>query len=171
MLPCVLTLPGMGTLLVRTDFGDDEAWDRVRDEATREYGPDGFRACVEPVKAAAPVDDSGPSVLFVADRVRFGSGEDPILVVDLDDKTLSVAEFPEIAGRAPFRCVPSELWGVENNLNISNMDWEDFASAVGGDGVFRGFGLPPPTPDGAAEADRRTRLPVARCRFCPSWVK
>jgi len=32
------------------------------------------------------------------------------------------------------------LWGVENNLNISNMDWEEFASAVDEGGVFRGFG-------------------------------
>jgi hypothetical protein len=60
--------------------------------------------------------------------------------VDLSDTYLSVAEFPEIAGRTPFRCISSELWGVDNNLNISNMDWEDFAGAAGKDGVFRGFG-------------------------------
>jgi uncharacterized protein DUF6924 len=29
---------------------------------------------------------------------------------------------------------------VDNNLNISNTDWEDFAGAAGEDGVFRGFG-------------------------------
>jgi hypothetical protein len=149
-------LPGRGTLLVRTDFANDDAWDLVRDEATREYEPDGFRAYVEPVsdpqwadaawelvKAAAPVDDDGPSVLFIADSITFASPEHPILVVDLDDKILSVAEFPEIAGRTPFRCIPSELWSVENNLNISNMDWEEFAREVGDDGVFRGFELPP----------------------------
>jgi hypothetical protein len=154
-------LPGMGTLLVRTDFTDDDAWDRVRDEATREYGPDGFRAYVEPVsdpqwvgatwesvKAAAPVDDTGPRMLFIADSITFASPEHPILVVDLDDKILSVAEFPEIAVRTPFRCIPSELWGAENNLSISNMDWEEFASEVGDDGVFRGF-EPPPTSEGA----------------------
>lgn len=28
---------------------------------------------------------------------------------------------------SPFRCIPSELWAVENNLSISNMDWEEFA--------------------------------------------
>lgn len=39
----------MGTLLVRTDFTDDDAWDQVRDAAAREYGPDGFRAYAEPV--------------------------------------------------------------------------------------------------------------------------
>jgi hypothetical protein len=152
ILPCMPTLPHIGALLVRTDFTDDDAWDQVRAEATREYGPDGFQANVEPVsdlqwagatwesvKAAAPVDDDGPRVLFIADNITVASPEHPILVVDLDDKILSVAEFPEIADRTPFRCIPSELWGVENNLSISNMDWEEFASDVGDDGVFRGF--------------------------------
>jgi hypothetical protein len=146
------TLPDRGLLLVRTHFADDEAWDRVQEEATREYGPDRFRAYVEPVsdpqwadatwesvKAAAPVDDEGPCVVFIADRITFASPEHPILVVDLDDKILSVAEFPEIADRTPFRCIPGELWSVDSNLSISNMDWEDFATEVDEDGVFRGF--------------------------------
>jgi hypothetical protein len=34
---------------------------------------------------------------------------------------------------------PPELWGVENNLNIANMDWEDFAGRVDESGVSRGF--------------------------------
>lgn len=148
--------------LVRTDFADDDAWDQVQDEATREYWPDedqpdGFSANVAPVsdprwagatwetvKAAAPVDDTGPCVLFIADGITFASPEHPILVVDLDDKILSVAEFPEIADRTPFRCIPSELWGVENNLSIANMEWEAFAEAVDDDGVFRGFEPPLP---------------------------
>ena len=41
--------------------------------------------------------------------------------------------------RVPFRCIPAELWSIENNLNIANMDWEEFAEAVGADGIFRGF--------------------------------
>jgi hypothetical protein len=32
------------------------------------------------------------------------------------------------------------MWGVENNLSLANMDWEDFAATVDEDGVFRGFG-------------------------------
>jgi hypothetical protein len=31
------------------------------------------------------------------------------------------------------------MWGVENNLSIANMDFEEFADAVGPDGIFRGF--------------------------------
>jgi hypothetical protein len=31
------------------------------------------------------------------------------------------------------------LWGIENNLSIANMDFEEFGNAVGKDGIFRGF--------------------------------
>ena len=94
----------------------------------------------ETVKAAVPASSDGASVLFIADSISLSSPDHPILVVDLSDTFLSVAEFPEIAGRTPFRCIPSELWSVDNNLNIANMDWEEFAGAAGEDGVFRGFG-------------------------------
>jgi len=47
---------------------------------------------------------------------------------------------------------------VENNLNIANLDWEDYASRAGG-GIYRGFELPPPpTAEEKAEAERRARL-------------
>ncbi|WP_375154248.1 hypothetical protein [Paenarthrobacter sp. CM16] len=32
-----------------------------------------------------------------------------------------------------------ELGNVENNLNIANMDWEDFAGRTDDDGAFQGF--------------------------------
>jgi hypothetical protein len=70
-------------------------------------------------------------VLFVADSVAFTLPDHPVLVVDLLDD------------RQPFRCILSELWGVENNLNLANLDWEDFAGAADEGGVFRGFGSQP----------------------------
>ena len=131
-------------MLVRTDFSSDEAderWELVRDEAPRE-NEDGFRAYVEPVsdrafdgatwaavRAAVPAHDEGAAVLFVADTTTMASPDHPILVVDL----LHGGEL------APFRCIPSELWGVDNNLNLANMDWAEFADEVDEDGVFRGF--------------------------------
>jgi hypothetical protein len=175
----VPTLPDTGTLLVRTDFADDDAWNLVRDEATREYGPDGFRAYIEPVsdprwanapwpavKAAAPTSEAGPSVLFIADSSTFASPDHLVLVVDLQDKFLPVADFPEIADRVPFRCTPSALWDVENNLNIANLDWEDYAGIAADDGgVYRGFELPPPpTPEEKAEAQRQAELRENRRR-------
>jgi hypothetical protein len=44
----------------------------------------------------------------------------------------------EEPGRA-FRLIPSEMWAVENNLSIANMDFAEFADAVDADDVFRGF--------------------------------
>jgi hypothetical protein len=35
--------------------------------------------------------------------------------------------------------VPAELWSVENNLSLANMDFHQFADNVAPDGVFRGF--------------------------------
>ena len=110
-------------------------------EAQRE-NEDGFRAYLElvndsafdrlnwqAVKATVPVNENGASVLFIADSTTLASLDHPILVVDLG-----------ISGQSPFRCVAPELWGVENNLNISNMDWDEFANAVDKGGIFRGFG-------------------------------
>jgi len=62
------------------------------------------------------------------DRVALTDPEHPILVVDLMDQP----------GRT-FRVIPSEAWGVENNLSIANMGFEEFAEAADEDGVFRGF--------------------------------
>ena len=128
------------SLLVRTDFSSDDAWRAVCDEALREY-EDGFRACLEPVsdpafggapwdaaRKAVPSDDHGAAVLFLADTTTFASPDHPVLVVDLLDD-----------GLRPFRCIPPELWAVENNLNLANMDWESFAGEVDDDGVYRGL--------------------------------
>ncbi|HEY6494968.1 MAG TPA: hypothetical protein VIZ43_16965 [Trebonia sp.] len=80
------------------------------------------------LKAALPTEDPVAAVMFVADATTLSADDHPILVVDL---------LPE--DREPFRCIPSELWSIDNNLNIANMDWEDFADAVDEGGVFRGF--------------------------------
>lgn len=129
------------SLLVRTDFTSEDAWQEVSDEAQRE-NEDGFRAYLEPVsdpafdsftweavKAAVPANDRGVLVLFIADAITLTLSDHPVLVVDLPDDN----------GKPPFRSIPSELWSVENNLNIANMDWEEFASAVDESGVYRGF--------------------------------
>jgi hypothetical protein len=49
-----------------------------------------------------------------------------------------MARLPDEPGRG-FRVVPAELWGVENNLSIANMDFAEFAHHADPDGVFRGF--------------------------------
>jgi hypothetical protein len=38
-----------------------------------------------------------------------------------------------------FRVVPAEMWSVQNNLSIANLDWEDFAGSLDDEGICRGF--------------------------------
>jgi hypothetical protein len=124
--------------VVRTWFGDEAAWARLRHaiESRGEFiAPvhfvndrtfDGLSA-----RALVAMSDSSqesPLFLLLADEVAMSTEDHPVLVVDLVDEP----------GRS-FRVVASELWGVTCNLPLGNMDWEDFAGAVDEHGVFRGF--------------------------------
>jgi hypothetical protein len=136
----MLRLPSSeDSLLVRTNFADDDAWGRARSAALAENG-DGFRAYVrvvderawegaqwEQVRGAAIASREHAAVLFIVDRLALAS-EHPILVLDLSGES-----------RPPFRCIARELWSVDNNLNIANMDWDEFANTTDDYGVFRGF--------------------------------
>lgn len=126
-------------MLVRVAEGYDAVWSRLKAVVATE-NEDGFRAYVEVVdaadwhgvsfdrlRAAVPQHADGASVLFAADQATLASDELPVVVIDLEQ------------GRPEFRCIATELWSVENNLNISNMDWEEFSDSVDPDGVFRGF--------------------------------
>jgi hypothetical protein len=66
--------------------------------------------------------------VFISDQITFTSSEQPVLVVDLSEEP----------GRT-FRVIPSEMWSVENNLSIANMDYSEFADNADPDGIFRGF--------------------------------
>jgi hypothetical protein len=129
------------SLLARTDFTSDDAWREVRDQVLRE-NENGFRAYLEPVsdpafdgvpwqavKAAVPANADGASVLFIADSTALTAPDHPVLAVDLPDD-----------GKRPFRCIPAELRAVENDLNISNMDWAEFADEAD---EKRGVSRPP----------------------------
>lgn len=131
--------PTEQTLVLRTHFAHDDAWRTVRDAIEAPVGE--FRAYVEfvddPSYAGATAEQiadcarRGPwrSFCFVVDETTLTEPEHPVLVVDLQG----------VAGRT-FRVIPSEAWGVENNLSLANMDFDDFADAADGDGIFRGFG-------------------------------
>lgn len=127
------------SLLVRTTFADEKAWIDALSVVLTE-NDDGFRAYVEVVddpawenadlerlREAARATENQAAVLFVVDHAAL-EPDYPILVVDLDEVC-----------HQPFRCVAHELWGIDNNLNLANMDWEDFAGNVGPDSIFRGF--------------------------------
>lgn len=127
------------SLLVRTDFNDDVAWEATKAAALAE-NDDGFRAYVHVVddatlreatwqdlRRATLALEHRAAVLFIADRAAL-AGDHPIEVVDLSSNS-----------RPPFRCVARELWGVDNNVNTATMDWEDYADNVESDGIYRGF--------------------------------
>lgn len=80
------------------------------------------------------------AVAFLVDTEALTHPDRPILVINLYD----YMEGSNDEGRGPqfgatFRVVPSEMWSVQNNLAISNMDWKDFAGNVDSDDIFRGF--------------------------------
>ena len=127
------------TPVLRTDFSDDQRWEAVR-AAIETPNEDDFRAYVaylddpayrdltpEQVLALVP-EEFEHAIVIVADAAALAAEEMPLLVIDVADES----------GRT-LRVTAEELWGIENNLSISNMDFEDFSGSADEDGVFRGF--------------------------------
>jgi hypothetical protein len=124
--------------VIRTDFSDDAAWQALCEAIEQPVGQ--FRAYVEFLSDPAYEgltaeqllglipEGFNHSIVFIVDQMALTHPERPILVVDLFEEP----------GRA-FRLIPSEMWAVENNLSIANMDFAEFADAVDADDVFRGF--------------------------------
>lgn len=130
------------SLVLRTDYADDVAWETVcaAIKAPVRTPAGEFRAYVaflsdkryqglqpDQVLKLLP-GDYGCSFIFVVDEIALRNPEHPVLVLDVGDK-----------GGRPFRVIPSEMWCVENNLSLANMDFSEFAENVDADGVFRGF--------------------------------
>lgn len=125
-------------LLLRTDFSDEAAWRAVSEEVQQPV--DEFQANVTPIsdpeyEGAIPEQllsaippGWNHSFMFIVDQLTLTDPEHPVLVMDVRRER----------GRT-FRAIPRELWGVENNLSLGNMDFEEFADCVEPDGVFRGF--------------------------------
>lgn len=122
------------TLLVRTDFSNPDAWATLKDLIATPNA-DGFQAYVD------IVDDD------VFDRAALNDATlksvKNALVIVADRATLADADHPFLCFQATsgetLRVIARELWSIENNLSIANMDFEDFVKAAGPDGVFRGF--------------------------------
>ena len=128
------------SLALRTDFSDESAWSAICAAIQEPSGDFGFTANVdfvsdreydgltaEQLRLVLP-EGSHHSFVFIIDHVALSQPDHPILVVDLLDEP----------GRT-FRVIPSEMWAVENNLSIANMDFEEFSDAVDSDGIFRGL--------------------------------
>lgn len=68
------------------------------------------------------------SFIVIVDQTAISHPDHPLLVVDLYEGSGN-----------EFRAIPSQIHGIENNLSIANMDFEEFAEAVDEDGIFRDF--------------------------------
>ncbi len=127
-------------LVLRTDFSNQAAWAAIRKGIQKPVGLFRFRANVDfldnPEYEGVDKDqllrlipaNYDHSFIMIVDQTAVSLPDHPILIVDL---------FGE-PGRE-FRAVPSEIQGIENNLSIANMDFEEFAGSVAPDGIFRGF--------------------------------
>ena len=125
-------------LLIRTDFSDQSAWDRLI-AAAREPG-DIFMFNMEVVddrtnssmtleQLMAALPEGYPhSFMVVADSVAISQPDHPLLVVDLGAER----------GRQ-FRAVAAVISQIDSNLSIANMGFEEFAGLVDAGGVFRGM--------------------------------
>ena len=127
------------TPVIRTDFTDEAAWKKIQSEVA-EVNTMGFSANVrfiddrqyseltgrELLQRISGLDEYG--CVFIADATAMSTAEHHLLVLDPSNPTGET-----------FRVIPSEAWGVENNLSIANMDYSEFADSVDPDGVFRGF--------------------------------
>jgi hypothetical protein len=125
-------------LVIRAEFSDDIAWDSIKSAITAPVGE--FRAYVDFVddpELEGVLPEMIPSLIqpgayrsfvFIVDRKTFTHPDRPILVVDLIDEP----------GRT-FRVIPSEMWSVENNLSLANLDFADFVESLDDEGVYRGF--------------------------------
>lgn len=155
------TLPPFPTTeqspLFRTAFGagTDAQWASLL-TALQVPSEEGFLPYITPVddegfSLATPQDlfdaaraaKANFAVIFVADARALAEEGFPVIAVDISglveyDEHFNPLPLPVGTKARTFRCVAAELWSPENNLNIANMDWEDFADALDG-GVFRGF--------------------------------
>lgn len=130
--------------VVRADFGDDGVWERLKHEIMSPTA-EGFGASVEFVedRALIGLDEAAivagypraypgryrHPVVFVVDAVTVSAPGHPLLVVSLHERDEARL----------FRTLPRQVQGIENNLSIANMDFDEFARSADPDGVFRGF--------------------------------
>ncbi|MBE1876605.1 DUF6924 domain-containing protein [Myceligenerans pegani] len=124
-------------VLIRTDYSNDARFAQVLENARRQVGSsptdrarllvvdDPHLARIEPGRVADLVEVE--SFAFVADARSMA--DRTLLVVDLYEDSDTYLE--------TFRVAPEAVFTVEANLAIANLDFDDFASQVDNDGVYR----------------------------------
>ncbi|GHJ37341.1 hypothetical protein [Streptomyces sp. TS71-3] len=148
-------------VIIRTDFTDEAAWREVTaeldsssqdDDPAESYdvvdAPELDGADTDAILAAISAEEelwNQLSVVFVADGTTMRAGHHALLAVttltreDIDDDDEAYEAMVEF-GRE-FRTVPSGVHSIHANLELANMDFEEFSSNAHEDpeGVFRDF--------------------------------
>ncbi|WP_026343413.1 DUF6924 domain-containing protein [Nocardia sp. BMG111209] len=139
----------MSALVVRTDFTDPDAWDRVIRELRLPWvgdDPEEPYLISDPRLTGAPAEQvlrevrgarspqGTPGAVFIADGITMREPGHPLLAVttEWDGRPF---EDDEDGFVTQFRLLPDAAVEISTNLDLGNMDFEDFA----GDGVHERF--------------------------------
>jgi hypothetical protein len=128
------------SLVLRTDFSDDQAWETVQMTIDASYEYPCATYVDDPAYSGVDVqalvdadanadDDHKVFYVFLADEITMTDAEHPLLVVDLADEP----------GRT-FRVLPRWYIDISANLCIANMSFADYADEVDSSGTYRGLG-------------------------------
>ncbi|MFI5689985.1 DUF6924 domain-containing protein [Streptomyces sp. NPDC051636] len=162
----MVTLSGLSernefsAVIIRTDFTDEAAWREMTAELERSSHYDGDPADSYDVVDAPELDGADTdailaaisepwgqlSVVFVADSTTMRADHHALLAVttmtreDFDDDEDEDYEAMVEFGRE-FRTVPRGVHSIHANLELANMDFQDYSSSAHEDseGVFRSF--------------------------------
>lgn len=123
--------------LVRTYFADKAAWDALL-KAIGTPNSDGFTAFVTIVNQTEFADAELAQLQLPSASTQLFD-----LVICADKIAMSNEQFPLLCSKystgQTVRVIACELWGIENNLSIGNMDFEEFVKSADTTGIFRGF--------------------------------
>jgi hypothetical protein len=126
------------TPLVRTHYGDDAGWAALVAAVGTPSPDDGFLAYVEIIDDPA-FDDADPAGFAMDDS----NGNAHALIIIADAAAQTAPEFPLLCLSTQdgwsVRVIARELWSIQNNLSLANMDAAEFVRVADEDGVFRGF--------------------------------
>jgi hypothetical protein len=125
----------VSTPLVRTCFDRPDGWSALL-AALSQPSVDGFLANLSIIDESRfsntrpsdyKIDSQKHAIVFFADEEAQMLPGYLLLVVSAFEPSMAL------------RVLAKEAWSIENNLSLSNMDFAEFVSAAGRDGVFRGF--------------------------------
>ena len=143
-------LPAEDFLLVRTDFSDDTEWAALLEELADDEFFEGTEirpvddrgwegAGMDEVMAAVTNAEVIPAV-YIADTEAITGWGHPLLVINADLPEASPDYEPVEGVSRTLRATADAIWSMHVNLEIANMDWEDFLPDPDDDDpVFRGY--------------------------------